>query len=108
MGILFFYLFVYRRFLYPSPVMNSTSYNQAVSFIKANKMVKNKIGAKFQVMNCNGKMYPYKRDVQFDIVLFGTNANGKVKVTTFFDKATQSWQMKNIKLVTRSEAFTLI
>ena len=70
---MFFYLFVYRKFLYPSPVLNSVTYNHAVNFIKANSLVKSKIGSKFQVMNCNGKMYPYKKDVNFDIILFGTN-----------------------------------
>lgn len=108
MGAMFFYLFVYRRFLYPTPVMHSASYSQAVAYIKANKTVKNKIGSKFQVMNCNGKMYPYKKDVKFDIVLFGTNANGKVKVTSFFDKPSQTWHMKNVALVTRNEVVTLI
>ena len=105
---LFFYLFIYRKFLYPTPVMHSISYNQAVAFIKMNRTVKSKIGAKFQVMNCNGKMYPYKKDVKFDIILFGTNANGKVKVTSYFDNAEQIWHMKRIDLITRSETFSLI
>mmetsp|Transcript_33070 Transcript_33070/g.43562 ORF Transcript_33070/g.43562 Transcript_33070/m.43562 type:complete len:84 (+) Transcript_33070:980-1231(+) len=82
LGALFFYLFIYRKFMVPTPVMHSVTYNHAVSFIRANALVKNKIGAKFQVMNCNGKMYPYYKDVKFDIVLFGTNQNGKVKVTS--------------------------
>ena len=62
-GSLFFYFMVYRKFLYPTPVLNSVTYNMAVSYIRANKVVKGKIGSKFQVMNCNGKMYPYKNDV---------------------------------------------
>ena len=47
MGAMFFYLFVYRVWLYPKPVLHSASYNQALGFIKSNKLVKNKIGAKF-------------------------------------------------------------
>ena len=108
LGCMFFYLFVYRKFLVPTPVLHSITYNHAVSFIKANALVKNKIGAKFQVMNCNGKMYPYKKDVKFDIVLFGTNQNGKVKVTSNFDRDTNTWLMKNVDLYTRNETISLI
>lgn len=39
-------------------------------------------------------MYPYKRDVNFDIVLFGTQANGKVNVVSYFDKPSNTWHMK--------------
>lgn len=91
-----------------TPVMNSVIYNQAVSFARANKKVNRKIGAKFQVLNCNGKMYPYKRDVKFDVILFGTNANGKVKVTSHYDRPTQTWHMSKIDLVTRTEHIPLI
>jgi len=93
MGSLFFYLFVYRRFLFPKPVLHSISYNQAVTFIKNNKMIKSKVGNRFQIMNCNGKMYPYKNDVKFDIVLFGTSNNAKVKVTSFYDRPTETWHL---------------
>ena len=34
LGSLFFYLFVYRKFLYPTPVMSSAAYGQALAFIK--------------------------------------------------------------------------
>ena len=91
-----------------SPVMNSVTYNHAVSFIKSNKVVKDKIGRKFQVMNCNGKMYPYLKDVKFDIVLFGTNQNGKVKVTSRLDRSNNTWQMKRMDLVTRDDVTPLL
>lgn len=90
---MFFYLFVYRKFLYPVPVLHSVTYNHAINFIKANPKVKHKIGAKFQIMNCNGKIYPYRKDVKFDLVLFGTNQNGKVKVQSRFDRSTNTWLM---------------
>ena len=92
----------------PSPVMNSVTYNHAVSLIKTNKQVKDKIGRKFQVMNCNGKIYPYLKDVKFDIVLFGTNQNGKVKVTSRFDRPTNTWEMKKLDLYTRDEVTPLL
>ena len=108
LGALFFYLFVYRRYLYPTPVVHSVSYNQAVAFIKSSKLVKAKIGSRFQIMNCNGMMYPYKRDVNFDIVLFGTQANGKVNVVSYFDKPTNTWHMKKADLVTSKDSSPLI
>ena len=108
LGGVFFYMFAYRQFLAASPVVNSVSYNQAVAFIKANRLVKSQIGAKFQIMNCNGKIYPYKKDVKFDIILFGTNANGKVKVTSFFDRAANTWHIKEASLYTRGNKTPLI
>ena len=80
LAVAFFYMFVYRRFLAPQPVMNSVSYNQAISFVKQNRRIKQELGPSFQIMNCNGKMYPYKKDVKFDIVLYGTLQHGKVKI----------------------------
>jgi len=59
-------------------------------------------------MNCNGKIYPYKKDVKFDIILFGTNANGKVKVTSFFDRQKNTWFMKEALLYTRDDKIPLI
>jgi len=44
-GGMFFYIMVYRKFLYPKPVLYSTSYYQAVDFIQANKKVRSKIGS---------------------------------------------------------------
>lgn len=86
LGCLFFYIFIYRKWLVASPVLNSTVYKMSVDFIKTNKLVRNKIGADFQIMNCNGKIYPYRKDVMFDIVLFGANSNGKVKVVSLYDR----------------------
>ena len=108
LAMMFLYLVVYRKFLYPTPVMHSISYNQALSLIRDSKHVKNKIGSRFQVMNCNGKMYPYRKDVKFDIVLFGTNASGKVKVVSFFDRNEQTWHIKSLNLVTRYESINML
>ena len=108
MGGIFFYMIIYRKFLVGTPVMHSVTYNQALEFIKANKLVKNKIGTRFQVMNCNGSMHKWKNDVKFDIVLFGANSNGKVKVISFYDTAAKTWRMKKIDLYTRTEIIPLI
>mgnify|MGYP001949868457 CR=1 FL=1 len=59
-------------------------------------------------MNCNGKMYPYKKDVTFDIVLFGNNQNGKVKVVSYHDKERNTWRMKKAKLYTKKDVVTLL
>ena len=59
-------------------------------------------------MNCNGKMLPYRKDVKFDIVLFGTNANGKVKVVSQFDRPKNQWFIKKVDLYTRNDIFPLI
>ena len=46
-GALVFYLFVYRKWLVASPVMHSLTYKMSLDFIKANKIVRNKIGQDF-------------------------------------------------------------
>ena len=56
----FFYMFVYRQFLAPKPVVNSISYNQALKFAENNRTLKKQLGQQYQVMSCNGKIYPYK------------------------------------------------
>ena len=43
-GAAVFYLFVYRKWLVASPVMHSLTYKMSLDFIKANKIVRNKIG----------------------------------------------------------------
>ena len=97
----FFSMFVWRRFLAPQPVMNSVSYNQAIAFIQQNKLIKQELGSSFQIMNCNGKRYPYKNDVKFDIVLYGTLQNGKVKIQSLFDKERSQWMLGQVELRTR-------
>ena len=37
-------------------------------------------------MTCNGKMYPFKNDVNFEILAYGSNQKGKVCVESHFDK----------------------
>ena len=108
LGALTFYLFIWRKWLVAQPVMNSIPYKMAADYIKANKVVRNKIGQDFQIMNCNGKMYPYKKDVKFDIVMFGTSSNGKVKIISFYDKVAKTWGFKKIDLYTRTEVIPLI
>lgn len=46
-GALFFYLFVYRRFLHPKSITNSVVYNQAISFVKKNQKCSDVLGSNF-------------------------------------------------------------
>ena len=50
--------------------MNSVVYHQAISFIKQNKKCQEVLGNDFQIMLCNGKMWPMKNDCSFDIIVF--------------------------------------
>lgn len=52
-------------------------------------------------MNCNGKMYPFKNDVNFEVVAYGTNRKGKLIVESRYDKAVQQWKLHRIDLKTR-------
>lgn len=85
-GAMFFYLFVYRRFLHPTSITNSVVYNQAISFVKQNKKCADVLGTNFEIMTCNGKMYPFKSDLKFQVVVFGPDAKGKLNVNASFDK----------------------
>ena len=39
-----------------------------------------------QIMDCNGKMWPLSNEVNFDIIVFGSQQRGKVRVSSNFDK----------------------
>ena len=59
-------------------------------------------------MTCNGKMYPFKSDVNFEIVAYGTNQKGKIIVETQFDKALQQWKLNKMELKTLQQTVTII
>lgn len=99
-GAGFFYLFVYRRFLHPKSITNSVVYNQVVNFAKASPKCKQVLGSDFQIMSCNGKMYPISSDLKFDIVAFGSKAKGKLMVNALYSQKTSTWQLKKIDLKT--------
>ena len=65
-------------------------------------------GSTFQVMNCDGKMYPFKNDAKFDIVVYGTQNKGKVSVEGFYNKAKQTWQLKSVDLKTKTDVISLL
>jgi hypothetical protein len=54
-------------------------------------------------MNCNGKIKPLKSNVDFDLIIFGSNQKGKVNVHSEYDKVSKEWTIKNIELHTKNE-----
>ena len=110
MGIafaMFFYLVIYRKFLHPKSVHNSLVYNQAITFIKESSKIRREIGAEFQIMTCNGKIYPFKNDINFDLVIYGSEQKARVDVRCDFNKADQLWSLAKIGLTTK-DSFTKI
>lgn len=67
----FFYFFVYRMYLNPSPIYNSVLYHNSVKLIKNNPVVTKTLGNHLQIMNCNGKTYPVLQNCQFNLIIFG-------------------------------------
>jgi hypothetical protein len=72
-GLGAFYFFFYRKFLHPKSVNNSLVYNQAITYIKQSQVVKNQLGNKIQYMCAQGKIHPWKNDVNFNIVAYGSD-----------------------------------
>ncbi len=53
-------------------------------------------------------MYPFKNDVNFEIVAYGTNSKGKLIVESKYNKAAQQWMLHKIALQTRNNYQTII
>jgi len=70
--------------------------------------VKEKLGSRMQVMNCNGKMSSFSNRVGFDLIIFGSEQKGKVQVHSEFNKAHQSWDLKGMDLYLRKEALKIL
>lgn len=107
-GLAFGYLFVYRRFFAKKSVMNSAIYHQTINFIKQNEAVQRTLGQHIQVMNCNGKISPLKSDVNFELIVFGSQQKGKFAVHTEYLKNSQQWNINGIELITRNERIQII
>lgn len=43
-------------------------------------------------------MYPFKNDVNFEIVAYGTNSKGKLIVESKYDKVAQQWMLHKVAL----------
>jgi len=101
------YLFVYRRFA-PKSVFNSTVYFQSIEYLKNNKKVLSTLGRNLQIMNCNGKIYPFKDTVYFELVVFGEKEKGKVAVKSFYDKEAKKWLLNAMDVYTKNDSFKII
>jgi hypothetical protein len=53
-------------------------------------------------------MYPFKSDVNFEIVAYGTNQKGKIIVESQFDKALQQWKLNKMELKNLQQTVTII
>lgn len=51
-------------------------------------------------MSCNGKLYPFMSDLNFNLVAFGSNQKGKLIVESSYDKANSQWSLNKIDLKT--------
>ena len=91
MGI--FYLMVYRKFLHPKSIVNSVVYHNALRTATANPAVKKVLGDEITMMNCNGKIYPLLSNCNFDLVLFGSKAKGKVSVQAEYVNKNSQWNI---------------
>jgi len=107
-GLLFGYLFVYRRFFAKKAVMNSVIYHQTLGFLKQNDIVAKELGSHIQVMNCNGQISPLTNKVDFDLILFGSTQKGKVHVKSEYLKDSQQWKINQVELFTRSDRLHII
>ena len=54
-------------------------------------------------MNCNGKTYPLLNNCQFNVVVFGNEAKGRVDVKAEYSKDVNGWKINSMDLVTVSE-----
>ena len=59
-------------------------------------------------MVCNGKMYPYKSDVSFEIIAFGSEQKGKLLVQSTYDKQALHWKLRQIDLKTKHATTNII
>jgi hypothetical protein len=53
------------------------------------------------MMTCNGKTYPLFTTCNFDLVLFGSSAKGKVNVKAEFNKDDNQWSINQMHLITK-------
>ena len=47
-------------------------------------------------MCCNGKVYPYKNDVDFSIILFGTKQNARINVSSVYNTKKGQFVIKSM------------
>lgn len=53
------------------------------------------------MMTCNGKTYPLFTSCNFDLVLFGNQAKGKVNVKAEYSKEDNQWNINKMQLITK-------
>ena len=107
-GSVFFYMFVYTKYLEPKPVSETVSYSQAQKYLSNNPIVRKELGSQFQFMCCNGQVYPYKNDIDFAVILYGTRQNARVNIKSIYNVDKGSFIIKTMNLVLRKRVIPLI
>lgn len=96
-----FYLMVYRQYLHPKSIVNSSMYSMTVMKMKESPQILERLGNNLYVLNCNGKYYPLLKSCNFDMVVFGNKEKGKLKVGATLHK--NIWHISSMELVTHRD-----
>jgi hypothetical protein len=59
-------------------------------------------------MNCNGKIWPLKNNVDFDLIVFGSSEKGKVRVSSQYKKDDQKWIINEIEVITKNQRVNIV
>jgi len=59
-------------------------------------------------MNCNGFEYPYKRKVNFEVVIFGDKGKAKLQIESHKDKAKNMVKIESIDLYSQENSFKVV
>ena len=104
LGLATFYFIVWKR-IRPKPVMNSLIYHQALELLSKNPTVKKTLGENFYMMNCEGKIWPLSKKVNFNVTLFGED---KAKFRVLSQNDQNTWMLKQIDMITPSKRFRVL
>ena len=59
-------------------------------------------------MNCNGKIYPFRKSCNFELMIFGDQNKGKVSVEGAWQEKQKSWLLTKIDVLTKDENVTIL
>ena len=51
-------------------------------------------------MNCNGKTYPLLNSCNFNVIVFGNQAKGRIDVKAEYERGINAWKINHMNLVT--------
>lgn len=59
-------------------------------------------------MYCNGKILPFSRNLNFDVVIYGNKQKGKVTVNSSYDSTRKSWDIEGMRLFTHEHELSVL